>query len=197
MADDTYGSFDDLKQNETLDTDYIISISDVGSPVTIIAPHGGKIEPRTAYIARNIARDKFNYYCFEGVKANNNRRLHITSHNFDEPAALELVARSATVVAVHACTDRDSRVYLGGLDKTLIAYLAKRLKAKRIMVAEENYKYQGRNPANICNRGFNGKGVQLEISRGLRDNLTRIHVLTDTIHAALKRFRQKPIFPAP
>jgi phage replication-related protein YjqB (UPF0714/DUF867 family) len=188
MAGDTYGSFDDLMRNETLDTDYIISISDVGSPVTIIAPHGGKIEPRTAYIARSIARNKFNYYCFEGIKTHNNRRLHITSPNFDEPAALELVARSAIVVAVHACTDRDSRVYLGGLHQTLMACLAKALKAQRIVVAEENYKYGGRNPANICNRGSNGKGVQLEISRGLRDNLTQVHVLTDTIHAALKRF---------
>lgn len=188
MAGDTYGSFDDLMQNEARDTDYIISISDAGSPVTIIAPHGGKIEPRTAYIARSIARDKFNYYCFEGIKTHNNRRLHITSHKFDEPAALELVARSAIVVAVHACTDRDSRVYLGGLDQILMACLAEALKAQRILVAEEDYRYGGRNPANICNRGSSGKGVQLEISRGLRDDLTQVHVLTDTIHAALKRF---------
>jgi phage replication-related protein YjqB (UPF0714/DUF867 family) len=75
--------------------------------------------------------------------------------------------------------------------------LAKALKAQRIMVAEENYKYRGRNPANICNRGANGKGVQLEISRGLRDNLTQVHGLADTIHASLKRFRQNAIFPAP
>lgn len=189
MADDTYGSFTDLKQNEAPDADYIISISDVGSAVTIIAPHGGKIEPRTTYIARSIARDKFNCYCFEGIKTKDNRRLHITSHNFDEPAALELVARSATVVAVHACTDKDSRVYLGGLDKTLIACLAKTLKAQQILVAEKNHKYRGRNPANICNRGSSGKGVQLEISRGLRDNLTQVHLLTDAIHAALRRWR--------
>ena len=189
MANDIYGSFSDLKQNEALDTDYGISISDVGASVTIIAPHGGKIEPHTAYIAKGIARDKFNYYCFAGVKAKNNRHLHITSHRFDEPAALQLVIRSATVVAVHACTDRDSRVYLGGLDKALKTHFENALKAQRIRVAENNSKYLGRNPANICNRGITGKGVQLEISRGLRDNLIRVHLLADTIHAALQQFR--------
>ena len=168
--------------------DYTISISDLGSAVTIIAPHGGKIEPRTSYITRNIARHMFNCYCFEGVKEKNNWHLHITSHNFDEPKALRLLARSQTVVAVHACTDRDSRVYLGGLDNALILHFAKALAAQQIMVAEQNTKYRGINPANICNRGNSGKGVQIEISRGLRDDINKVHQLAETIHTALTDF---------
>jgi phage replication-related protein YjqB (UPF0714/DUF867 family) len=188
MAEDTYTSFEVLKNIEEINRDYKIWVSDAGSPLTIMAPHGGRIEPRTSYIARKIARDKFNCYCFEGIKADNNGRLHITSHNFDEPQALDLIARSQTVVTVHACTDKESRVYLGGLDKRLIAVIAGRLKARGIVRARAHSKYPGLNPGNICNRGAAGKGVQLEVSRGLRDDLNQLDILAAAVHAALTGF---------
>ncbi len=188
MAKDTYNNFNELNKKEKLNEDYRISISDIGSPITIIAPHGGKIEPKTTYIAGNIARDKFNYYCFEGIKSHNNGRLHITSHNFDEPAALKLIARSQTVVAVHACTNDKIMVYPGGRDEELIGAIVKELKGAGIMVANRNSKYQGLNPNNICNRGASGRGAQLEISRGLRDDINKIHRLSDAIHTALTNF---------
>ena len=62
MKGDVYHNFVELKMHETLNKDYIISISDVGSPVTIIAPHGGKIEPRTSDLTRLIAEENYNYY---------------------------------------------------------------------------------------------------------------------------------------
>lgn len=188
MAKDTYSSFNELKANEKISRDYEIWISDVGSPITIMAPHGGRIEPRTSYIARRIARDKFNCYCFEGIKADNNARLHITSHNFDEPQALKLIARSQTVVTVHACTDRDSLVYLGGLDQGLISVIAGHLKARSIVRARTHPKYPGLNPDNICNRGAARKGAQLEVSRGLRDDLNQVNLLATAVHAALTDF---------
>jgi len=188
MAEDTYGSFSELSAHEKINRDYNIWISDVGSPITIMAPHGGKIEPRTSYIAKRIARDKFNCYCFEGIKVCNNRRLHITSHNFDEPRALQIIARSKTVVTVHACTDKDSRVYLGGLDKKLITAMAGQLKARSIVRARNNLRYPGLNPENICNRGAAQKGVQLEVSRGLRDDLQQVDLLAAVIHTVLTDF---------
>ena len=60
MSKDTYNRFDDLIKHEVLDIDYKISIHDVGSPITIIAPHGGKIEPRTSDIAKHIAKTNYN-----------------------------------------------------------------------------------------------------------------------------------------
>jgi phage replication-related protein YjqB (UPF0714/DUF867 family) len=188
MAKDIYSSYNELKAREEINRDYQIWISDVGSPITIMAPHGGRIEPRTSYIARRIARDIFNCYCFEGVKADNNGCLHITSHNFDEPRALRLLARSQTVVTVHACTDKESRVYLGGLDKKLISAIAGQLKARSIVRARTNSRYPGLNPDNICNRGKSRKGAQLEVSRGLRDDLQQIELLAAAIHAALVDF---------
>lgn len=185
MAQDIYHNFKELKRNENLDEDYRISICDVRSHVTIIAPHGGKIEPKTSRIAVAVARNQFNYYCFEGIKGRDNRRLHITSHNFDEPRALSLLARSQIVVAIHACTDSRALVYPGGRDEKLMEAIVKELKTAGITVAERNPKYQGINPNNICNRGASGQGAQLEISRGLRDNLHKLQTLCDAIHAAL------------
>lgn len=188
MAKDIYISYNELKAREEINCDYEIWLSDVGSPITIMAPHGGRIEPRTSYIARRVARDKFNCYCFEGTKADNNGRLHITSHNFDEPQALKLIARSQTVVTVHACTDRQSRVYLGGLDTELISVIAGKLKTRGIVRARTNSRYPGLNPDNICNRGTARKGVQLEVSRGLRDDLRQVELLAAAVHAALTDF---------
>ena len=185
MKKDLYKNFKALEINEKIDEDYKISIFDAGSPVTIIAPHGGKIEPKTSYIASGIAREKFNCYCFEGIKPDHNRSLHITSHNFDEPQALALLARSQTVVAVHACTDDKAVVYPGGRDEELMGAIAKELKAAGISVANQNIKYQGVNPENICNRGASGRGAQLEISRGLRDDHDKLLILCSAVQTAL------------
>jgi phage replication-related protein YjqB (UPF0714/DUF867 family) len=188
MAEDTYNSFKELKNTEIINEDYRISVFDIGSPITIIAPHGGKIEPKTSCIATGIARDQFNYYCFEGIKLSNNRRLHITSHNFDEPQALKLLARSQTVVTIHACTEDKALVYPGGRDKKLIEAIVKELKTGGILVANRNLKYQGVNPNNICNRGATGRGAQLEISRGMRDDIYKVQVLCGAINTALTDF---------
>jgi phage replication-related protein YjqB (UPF0714/DUF867 family) len=185
MAKDLYTHFKALEQKENRNEDYVISIRNIGSPVTIIAPHGGKIEPRTSYIAGRIAGDKFNFYGFEGIKPDNNRCLHITSHKFDEPQALNLIAGSRIVVAIHACTDSEALVYPGGRDEELTTVIVEALKAAGITVADRNAKYQGLNSKNICNRGVTGKGAQLEISRGLRDDLESVHTLCDAIQAAL------------
>ncbi len=187
MAKDTYNNFDELQHNEKRNEDYVISISDIGSPVTIIAPHGGKIEPQTSYIAGRIAGDRFNFYSFEGIKPDNNRSLHVTSHKFDEPQALRLIAGSRIVLAIHACTDSKALVYPGGRDGELLTAIVKALTAAGIIVAETNPRYQGLNPKNICNRGATGKGAQLEISRGLRDDRDRVHSLCEAIQAALGR----------
>lgn len=188
MALDRYKNFRELKNSERIERDYRIVISDRGSPTTIIAPHGGKIEPKTSCIAAGIARDQFNYYCFEGLKSTGNRCLHITSHNYDEPQALQLLARSQTVIAVHACTDDRAVVYPGGRDEVLKGAVVKELKAAGISVAIQNFKYRGIRPDNICNRGASGRGVQLEISRGLRDDENNVTVLCKAVRSALINF---------
>lgn len=191
MARDTYSCFAELDNHEERNKDYKISAIEVGSGITIIAPHGGKIEPGTSDIARRIASQRFNYYCFEGIKKENNRRLHITSHNFDEPMAVRMVSKSLVVVAIHACTGQERFVYLGGLDKMLKLAIADELGSRGIIVPSGHGKFKGLNPKNICNRGANKQGVQLEITRGLRDDLKKRQLISTAVRAALTKFTEK------
>ena len=191
MAQDTYSCFAELDNHEERNKDYKISAVEVGSSITIIAPHGGKIEPGTSDIARRIASQKFNYYCFEGIKKENNRRLHITSHNFDEPMAVRMVSKSLIVVAIHACTGRERFVYLGGLDKMLKVAIADELGSRGIIVPNGHGRFKGLNPNNICNRGANKQGVQLEITRGLRDDLKKRQLISTAVQAALTKMTEK------
>ena len=68
MGMDKYLDFKTLAVNETLNRDYQILLQDLGSDITIVAPHGGLIEPGTSLITKLIAGDTYNYYCFEGIK---------------------------------------------------------------------------------------------------------------------------------
>jgi phage replication-related protein YjqB (UPF0714/DUF867 family) len=185
MAQDTYSCFAELDNHEERDKDYKISAVEVGSCITIIAPHGGKIEPGTSDIARRIASQKFNYYCFEGIKKENNGRLHITSHNFDEPMAVRMVSKSLIVVAIHACTGNERFVYLGGLNNMLKVAIADELGSRGVIVTNGHGRFKGLNPNNICNRGANKQGVQLEITRGLRDDLKKRQLISTAVQAAL------------
>jgi len=187
MCSDIYRGFDELKTHEEPDKDYIISIKDLGSPITIIAPHGGKIEPRTSDLAKNIAKDQYNYYCFEGIKNNNNGCLHITSHHFDEPCALQILSKSDVVVAIHACTGNAGLVHLGGLDKILKEVIADELEARGLNISKAHPRFQGSNPNNICNRGATKKGVQLEVTRDLRDDLPKMDLISEAVQAALSQ----------
>ena len=185
MANDRYSCFDELLRHETLGRDYTLTVRDAGSRVTIIAPHGGNIEPRTSDLARKIAGEIYNYYCFEGIKQKDNAGLHITSHRFDEPGAITLVSKSDVVVAVHACTGNAGRVHIGGLNHKLGSMIAEQLQDRGIAVSNDHPRFQGSNPDNICNRGATGIGVQLEVTRDLRDDLEKVKVIARAVRAAL------------
>lgn len=164
---DRYRKFEELNKCEN---EFRVRVQDRASDVTIIAPHGGRIEPHTSEVAAIIAGDHYNLFCFDGLKENDNRDLHITSHRFDHPQALDLIRTSSYVVAVHGCTVNKPVVYLGGLDKELIRQIIYELETRRINSEWGNYRFRGTHRHNICNRGRFERGVQLELSRGVRDS---------------------------
>ena len=83
---DRYRNFADLAAHEVEDIDYAVRCLARHSPVTVIAPHGGDIEPRTSEVARTMAAERYNLCCFEGLQAGRpHGDLHITSRHFDEP----------------------------------------------------------------------------------------------------------------
>jgi phage replication-related protein YjqB (UPF0714/DUF867 family) len=169
-AIDTYASFAELDVHETLGTDYRVRVIErPGTPVVILAPHGGGIEIGTSQLAARIARGRYSLFLFEGLKPHwQNRGLHITSHRFDHPWCLDLVAKSPVTLAVHGCRG-ESRIYVGGLDSELKALLTAKLKEAGLPASAEGHAYMGRNPLNICNRGARGRGAQIELTRDFRE----------------------------
>lgn len=170
---DKYRDFQELRSFEKEGTDFRIETFTRPSPVCVIAIHGGRIEPGTAEIARAIAGDRHSLYIFSGLKDARNFSLHITSGRFDEPRALDLVSRSEKTISVHGEKGEGAYVMIGGLDHELIKKAKDSLEWSGFMVLPARDDLKGGSIENICNRCRSGKGLQLEISRGLRDELMR------------------------
>ena len=168
---DIYENFAELAAAEA-EGAYRIELREKGSSVALIAPHAGKIEPGTSQICKSVAGDNLTYYLFEGCKPSNNRDLHITSSRFDEPLAIKTAESAKFVVTFHGQSGNDLFVNVGGLADSLRDSISAELTAAGfVATSQTNQMLQGRDSANICNRGSEKKGLQLEVSRGLRDLL--------------------------
>jgi phage replication-related protein YjqB (UPF0714/DUF867 family) len=197
---DKYSNFDELSQNETSGVDYRIRLRRATAAFAIVAPHGGGIEPGTSEIAVAIAGEESSFYAFEGIKQSGNADLHITSTHFDEPMCLTLSGVSNIAITIHGeNSDEGAIVFLGGLDENLGGSIGAALQAAGFDVRQHpNPDLQGRDPANICNRGTSGKGVQLELSHALRSEMfsslsregrkyttPRFHAFVDAVRSVL------------
>lgn len=201
---DKYSSYYELAQQEKLGIDYLIEENQSQSDILIMAPHGGNIEFGTTEIARDVARENYGYYSFIGLRHDNLRELHLTSHNFDEPRALARIKKAQSVVTIHGFKGEQQLIYLGGLDKTFKYYIAKALHEHGFIV-RRSIKYKGSHANNICNLGKRGMGVQLEISSALRNVLfkdvctfegrsrkdPRYFELIKAIRAGIKNFERR------
>ncbi len=172
---DKYGSYSELASNEAHGTDYrVVAVERPDSPVLIVAPHGGSIEVGTSELAASIAGDEHSLFTFDGLKQEwgPNRDLHITSHCFDHPHCLALVARSSVTLGIHGCQG-EARIFVGGLDTDLTALLTQRLNEAGFPASREGHRYLARNPLNICNRGRRARGAQLEFTLDFRQPAVR------------------------
>ena len=189
---DSYDSYEKLTQSEKEGEDYEIVAATEGrdSRVVVMAPHGGKIEHGTSEIAKEIAGDAFALYSFEGHKKENNARLHITSHRFDEPRAVALAQEAEIVLGVHGMTGNDEVVMVGGLHEPLVSAVRLSLQCVGIKTREPSDGLGATHSANICNRAKRG-GVQLEISRRLRDALVADEQRLTRFAAKVRRLLQR------
>ena len=178
---DVYRNFAELSEAEREEIDFrIFAVKRRGSSTVIVAPHGGAVEPGTSEVAKEVANNDLSLAIFEGIKPKDNKRLHITSTNFDEPRCVELVQESDTVVAIHGEGSDELSVFLGGRDDELGARLKSVLERHGYAVKTHgNPDLHGLAAANICNRGRHGAGVQIELSSGLRQ--TFFQSLTDKV----------------
>jgi phage replication-related protein YjqB (UPF0714/DUF867 family) len=168
---DDFRCYDDLARHYVEGIDYAVKVMPrERSRVAVLAPHGGRIEGRTSEIARLIAGDEHRLYLFEGLRAtgDNFDCLHLASHCFDEPRALDLISGCDTVVAVHGYAAPGPDVLLGGLNEPLKRVIAQALAEAGFTYLTDGHPFPGSHPLNICNRGRSGVGAQLELSEGLR-----------------------------
>lgn len=184
-----YNSFSELALHEAQDRDFCVrQIDRCASTAIIIAPHGGMIEVGTSEIAALIAGADFSLFGFEGLKSyGENGDLHITSHLFDHPDCLLLVARHSIVLSVHGCKGEGSQIFLGGLDTQLIGELEAELARAGFEVIADGVKYPGRHPDNICNRGLRSRGAQVEITYDLRQS-PHCESIAGAVRTALESF---------
>jgi phage replication-related protein YjqB (UPF0714/DUF867 family) len=168
----SYRNYKELASREVEDKDYQIRMNLKDEHILVMAPHGGKIEPGTTEIGEAIAGMDYSFYSFEGLKADGNSALHIESHLFDEPRALQAVEKADVVITVHGQIDqKDEFVMIGGINIDLGSEIKSQLEAAGFKTRHPTEGLMGTDPMNICNRGKLKSGVQLEISRKIRDLL--------------------------
>jgi phage replication-related protein YjqB (UPF0714/DUF867 family) len=191
-----YRSFEELKSRELEGKDYQIRSHLRDERVLIMAPHGGKIEPTTAMIAEAIAGGNYSCYSFEGLKEEGNGVLHIESHLFDEPQALQAVKEADVVITVHGqLNHQEGFIMVGGLHVDLRSEIRRRLEAAGFQTRTPPEGLQGIDSENICNRGRLKGGIQLEVSRKERDLLKtdkeRLERFASAVREAIQRFLRK------
>lgn len=193
---DIYQSFHELASCEREGEDWTREHMDRGSRILVMAPHGGWIEPQTTELARAVAGDTYSLYTFQGTKPSGNQALHLTSHRFDEPLALEAVEKAESVLCFHGERTRTQPfVMVGGLWERMRFGLLDALDAAGFLVEVPKPGLMGEHPRNLCNRGRLGAGGQLEISEGLRTLLRQEPVEMDrfvrAVRGVLREFEEE------
>jgi len=165
---DRYRSVADVLRHEAENVE-IVARAIARSNVAILGLHAGDIEPLTGELAAAIAGRDHRLYLFAGTATSDNGRLHITSTRFDEPGLRRVLAGARTAVSIHGESgDRERFTLIGGLNGSLGRRIAAALDAQGFEVLDAGARLGGRSRRNAVNRVPNG-GVQLELSRGLRN----------------------------
>lgn len=169
-----YPSMTALREVEQEGVAYDLTWTVTGSPLIVIAPHGGAIEPRTSEIASAIAGPEHTQCQFKGKlpAGQNYPRLHVTSENWDVEECLILIGQRTHALSIHGTAKPDNVVYIGGRDTATGAELATALRAAGFSVVQPApADIAGTSIHNFVNKDADGAGVQLEITYGLRTEL--------------------------
>ncbi|MCX4578108.1 poly-gamma-glutamate hydrolase family protein [Streptomyces sp. NBC_01571] len=170
---DLYASYTALAAAETEGVSYerrTVPVS--GATWSSIAIHGGGIEVGSGEAARAVGAGLMNHYEFAGIKASNNVDLHVTSTNFNEPIATGIVTAAKRCLSFHGYTGTDGvpETSIGGLDTLMVGRISAALTQAGFRVINAAQEINGSDPANIANKTTISAGVQLEMSRALRES---------------------------
>jgi len=101
----------------------------------------------------------------------------------DELIAVRAAQNADFVVSIHGAKDKSEMAYIGGANQELIQIIVYALRLGGFDATISGIPgLRGIKPENICNRCKTRKGVQIELSRGLRE------ILFDNLgHRSLRR----------
>jgi phage replication-related protein YjqB (UPF0714/DUF867 family) len=168
-----YSDYASLAAAETEGVDYERrSVTVSGATWTSIAIHGGGIEAASGEMARYVGAGLMNHYEFAGIKSSGNSILHVESTLWDEPNCVAMVGASIRTLSFHGYTGTTdvAETALGGLDTDTLERIRFNLEAAGFSVVDAGGEIAGDSPNNICNENANSAGVQLEMSRALRES---------------------------
>ncbi|KIL31348.1 gamma-polyglutamate hydrolase PghL [Bacillus subtilis] len=187
-AEDVYQNFEELKNNED-PSDYDVVTKETGSPVLVLAIHGGGIEGGTSEVARELSKE-YSMYLFEGLKSTGNSVLHITSTHFDEPRALKMTGNHEYVISLHGYAEEDQQIEVGGTDRVRAADLVEKLQHAGFpaVLLNTDHPHAGVSPNNIANKSKTGLSIQIEMSTGFRKSLFGIFSLKSRAVTQNERF---------
>lgn len=208
---DAYRNFAELSAHQREGVDYQIQLVNRHSPITVLAIHGGGIEVGTTELAERIAGSEWSYYSFLGIKSERpndlglrprrNGVLHLTSHHFDEPQALDLVqspGQSDYCLSIHGFFEDAGRsiACVGGGNSELRDNVAQEIRSEfssgafRVAVEVPCRRFGGTDPNNIANR-CHQRGMQLELSHSLRRQTLENPEIAERLAGAIRRAAQR------
>jgi phage replication-related protein YjqB (UPF0714/DUF867 family) len=177
---------------------------------TILAPHGGGIEPGTSELCLAVAGYHpanlpqvppagvtHDYWMFEGLLELGNAALHVRSTGCDDGVAVSLCAGSLNALALHGFgpgppdfAEDDQVVLVGGGNLSLRGYLLEGLRDAQFDArdAGQHGELDGNATCNIVNRTLLGMGAQLELSTPLRDAMFTAHSRPRRKHTTTELF---------
>ncbi|MGG1219343.1 poly-gamma-glutamate hydrolase family protein, partial [Priestia endophytica] len=167
---DVYANYEELAAAKVEGKDYQIRYKDNGSETLLFSPHAGGIEIGSTELITAISDDRpeWDWYLFEGMQSSNNTELHITSTNFDEPRALNMMSKASRSITIHGKAGTEPDTAIGGLDSPLRNTIWKNLEDRGFTVIRASGGIAGMEPDNLVNRNLRGLGVQLELSTAQR-----------------------------
>lgn len=141
-----------------------------GSDLLVFSPHGGDIEPGTSEIVEAF-QESYSTYLFEGTKQDNNRDLHITSTNFDEPILVQMIKTYPFSISIHGYKSDKRHTLVGGTNEKMQRAVVRELKDRGFSaeMVQKGERLSGTDPKNINNRNASGESVQIEISTAQRE----------------------------
>ena len=172
---------------------------------TIVAPHGGGIEPGTSELCLAVAGyhpatlvptggPTYDYWMLEGLLSTGNDTLHVTTTNCDDAMARSLCGGARTALTLHGCTtaaaDGMGEVLVGGRHAALRGLLIAQLVAGGFgaVDASGHASLAGMAPENLTNRTLLSAGAQLEIVTPVRHAMFGINTREQRRHTTTPTF---------